>query len=72
MKKKISRVASRFTYFCKRRFLLMVYIKSLQKLDAEALSRPVVFLASERTYAMNSINDETHFLPKGKKSWVIM
>jgi hypothetical protein len=47
MKKK-SRVASGFTYFCKRWFLLMTYIKSLQKLDAEAPSRLVALLASER------------------------
>jgi len=45
----------------------MVYIKSLQNLDTETLSRPVALLASEKTYAMHSINDETHFLSKGKK-----
>jgi len=69
---KSSRVASGFTYSCKRWFLLMTYIKSLQKLDAETPSRLVALLTSERTYVMHSINDETNFLPKGKKSWVIM
>jgi len=70
--KKISRVASGFTYFCKRWFLLMTYIKSLQKLDAEATSRLVALLTSKRVSAMHIINVEPHFLPKGKKSWVIM
>jgi hypothetical protein len=37
----------------------MTYIKSLQKLDAEAPSRLVALLTSERAYAMHSINDET-------------
>jgi c-di-GMP-binding flagellar brake protein YcgR len=50
----------------------MTCIKSLQKLDAEASSRLVAMLTSKIAYDMHSISDETHFLPKGKKSWVIM
>ena len=49
----------------------MAYIKIYQELDAEAPSRPVSLLTSERAYVMRSINDETHLFPKGKKSWVI-
>jgi hypothetical protein len=65
--KKRSRVASGFTYFCKRWFLLMTYIKSLEKLDAEATFRLVAFLTSKKVNVMHSINVETHFLSNRKE-----